>query len=150
MRIRNSPLLREILDAFYLCFCGVTFGVLRFFICDKKQCYSEVILAFHYKPYFRRMQAGVGNSSTTTATHSGKSVAERLKERRKETHSKDNCSNGNSKEHTSPSCSTTSPATKTTVPLADVKPRRQRLQLDETQKNTLRVINQYLRELGMQ
>ena len=96
------------------------------------------------------MQAGVGNSATTTATHSGKSVAERLKEKRKDTNSKDNCSNGNSKEHASPSCSTTSPATRTIVPLTDGKPRKQRLQLDETQKNTLRVINQYLRELGMQ
>jgi WD40 repeat protein len=107
---------------------------------------------------FRRMQVGVGNSTnapsqatattatstTTTANSNGRSVGERLKEKQKELRS----NNVHSNNHSMPSCSNSVRTSRTTLP-SENKQKRELPQLTDQQRNTLRVITQYLKEIGM-
>jgi WD40 repeat protein len=108
---------------------------------------------------FRRMQVGVGNSTnapsqattatttTTSASTNGRSVGERLKEKQKELLA-NNHVNNNSNNHSLPSCSNSVRTSRTTLP-SENKQKRVLPELTERQRNTLRVITQYLKEIGM-
>lgn len=102
------------------------------------------------------MQVGVGNStnapsSTTTTAISnsnGRSVGERLKEKQKELYANNHVHN-NSANHSLPSCSNAVRNSRTTLP-SENKQKRVLPVLTDRQRNTLRVITQYLKEIGMQ